>query len=71
MHLETANMINVMNASAEIITDENQDSVLIPSTVHKLKKKFILEKVDEKKGKESFCLLLECMRGKTTLEGNW
>jgi len=33
MHLRTAKMINVMNASVGVIIEENQDSVLISSTV--------------------------------------
>ena len=47
----TASMINVMNASSGKITLDDQSKVLIPTTVHKLKKKFRTEKVEERMGK--------------------
>ena len=45
------NAMNAMNAASGKITIDDQSTVIIPTTVHKLKKKFRTKKVAERMGK--------------------
>ena len=64
----TASMINVMNASSGKITLDDQSKVLIPTTVHKLKKKFRKEKVEERMGKSPLAVGVDERIDKTKKE---